>query len=123
MADWPTIVGPAIAAVTMPRRLHGGTLTIACAGPIAMELQHLAREVIERINTHLGRHVWTACASCRTRAALPVPPAGAAATRRCRGGDGGGGPAGRRAARRAGIAGRRVCRPAQILDLVALAER
>jgi hypothetical protein len=55
LADWSAIVGPAIAAVTTPRRLTSGTLTIACAGPIAMELQHLASEVIARINAHLGR--------------------------------------------------------------------
>jgi hypothetical protein len=54
MIDWPTIVGPALALVTQPRRLSAGTLTIACAGPVAMELQHLALEVVTRINTHLG---------------------------------------------------------------------
>ena len=55
MIDWPTIVGPALALVTQPKRLSDGTLTIACAGPIAMELQHLAMEVVTRINTHLGQ--------------------------------------------------------------------
>lgn len=54
MADWPVIVGPALAAATTPRRLAAGQLTIACAGPVAMELQHLATELIGRINTHLG---------------------------------------------------------------------
>jgi hypothetical protein len=54
LADWSAIVGPAIAAVTVPRRLASGALTIACAGPIAMELQHLATELIGRINIHLG---------------------------------------------------------------------
>ena len=54
MADWPSIIGPALAAVTTPRRLVSGTLTLACAGPIATELQHLAGEVIGRINAHLG---------------------------------------------------------------------
>ena len=54
LADWPSIVGPAIAAVTTPRRLVSGTLTIACAGPIAMELQYLGGELIGRINAHLG---------------------------------------------------------------------
>src|SRR3954463_12655425 len=34
--DWPAIVGPALAAVTAPRRLSAGALTLACAGPIAM---------------------------------------------------------------------------------------
>lgn len=54
MLDWPAIVGPALAAVTDPRRLIGGTLTIACSGPIAMELQHMAIELMDRINTSLG---------------------------------------------------------------------
>ena len=55
MADWAVIIGPAIAASTQPIRLTGGTLTLGCAGPIAMELQHLAPELISRINAHLGR--------------------------------------------------------------------
>ena len=57
IADWQAIVGPASAAVTLPRRLAAGTLTIACAGPIALELQHLSPVLIERINAHLGRAV------------------------------------------------------------------
>ena len=56
MADWEAIVGPMLAAVSAPRRLAAGTLTIACAGPVAMELQHYATELISRINTHLGSH-------------------------------------------------------------------
>jgi hypothetical protein len=55
MADWPAVVGPALSAVTAPLRLSAGTLTLACSGPIAMELQHLAPELIGRINAHLGR--------------------------------------------------------------------
>jgi hypothetical protein len=54
IADWDAIVGPALSNTTTPRRLSGGTLTIACGGPIAMELQHMAGELISRINTHLG---------------------------------------------------------------------
>jgi hypothetical protein len=54
MADWVSIVGPRLAAITSPRRLSAGKLIIACAGPVAMELQHLAPELISRINTHLG---------------------------------------------------------------------
>ena len=79
LADWAAIVGPAIAAVTTPRRLAAGTLTIACAGPIAMELQHLAGEVIARINTHLGSQVVTALRFVQTPElsaplAAPVAP-------------------------------------------------
>lgn len=55
LADWEAIVGPAIAAVSVPRKLFSGTLAIACSGPLALELQHLAPQLIERINRHLGR--------------------------------------------------------------------
>lgn len=54
MSQWPDVVGPAHAAVTSPRRLSAGTLTIACAGPVAMELQHLGDTLIARINTWCG---------------------------------------------------------------------
>ena len=57
LADWSQIVGPAIAAVTVPKRLSAATLTIACSGPIAMELQHLSAELIGRINSYLGKPV------------------------------------------------------------------
>jgi hypothetical protein len=79
MADWDAIVGPMLAAVSAPRRLSAGTLTIACTGPVAMELQHYATELISRINTHLGtttvrslRFVQTT--SIRAAAAPPPPP-------------------------------------------------
>lgn len=55
MADWATVVGPQLAAVTTPRRLTAGTLTLACIGPVAMELTHLAPQLIGRINAQLGR--------------------------------------------------------------------
>lgn len=55
MADWPAIVGPSLAALATPRRFAAGTLTLGCAGPTALELQHLAPQLIERVNTHLGR--------------------------------------------------------------------
>jgi hypothetical protein len=71
-----------LAAVSTPRRLAAGTLTIACSGPVAMELQHYATEVISRINTHLGgttvrtlRFVQTAAAAPRAPDAAPSPPA------------------------------------------------
>jgi hypothetical protein len=57
MADWEAIVGPALAAQTQPRRLAAGTLTIGCAGPVALELGHLATELAGRINAHLGATV------------------------------------------------------------------
>jgi hypothetical protein len=54
MSAWANVVGPRLAAETEPRRLARGQLTIACAGPMAMELQHVAAELIERINTYAG---------------------------------------------------------------------
>ena len=55
LADWAEIVGPKLASATTPRRFSAGTLTIACTGPVALELQHYAGPLAERINTHLGR--------------------------------------------------------------------
>jgi hypothetical protein len=72
LADWPDLVGPALAAVTEPDRLSAGTLTIACAGPVAMELQHLAPELIQRINGALGR---AAVERLRFRHAAPAAAA------------------------------------------------
>ncbi len=55
IADWEAVVGPDLAALTLPRRLSAGTLTLACAGPVALELQHQSQVLIGRINTHFGR--------------------------------------------------------------------
>jgi hypothetical protein len=54
VADWELIVGPKVAGMTTPRRLDRGVLTIACAGPAAMEMHYMGLEIIKRINTHLG---------------------------------------------------------------------
>jgi hypothetical protein len=55
LTDWAAIVGPAIAAVTVPRKLFAGTLAIGCSGPMALELQHLSGQLIGRINAYLGQ--------------------------------------------------------------------
>ncbi len=55
IADWAAIVGPVVAAQTLPRGISAGTLTIACSGPVAMELQYLAPQLIGRINTAMGQ--------------------------------------------------------------------
>ena len=72
LADWEAVVGPQLAAVTVPRRLIGGTLTLACSGTTAMELQHLSPWVLERVNAYLG-----GCTVERLRIlqeVLPQPP-------------------------------------------------
>lgn len=57
MSDWAAIVGPRLALETEPRRLAGAQLTIACSGPMAMELQHQSGMLIDRINSHAGRRL------------------------------------------------------------------
>lgn len=59
LSGWRDIVGPGHAAQTTPQRLSAGTLSIACAGPVAMELQHHADLLIERINTWSGEKLVT----------------------------------------------------------------
>lgn len=61
IAEWANIAGPALAAMSLPEKLSpgapnaaGGTLTIRVAGAAATELQHLAPQIIDRINTCLG---------------------------------------------------------------------
>jgi hypothetical protein len=60
IADWASIAGPALAGMSLPEKLSpgsnasGGTLTIRVAGAGATELQHLAPQIIDRINTCLG---------------------------------------------------------------------
>jgi hypothetical protein len=79
LADWAAIVGPRLAMETRPRKLSGGQLTIGCAGPVALELQHLAAALIERINTHAGERLVERLRFVQdlsTRPAAP-PPTGA----------------------------------------------
>ena len=75
LADWGGIVGPAFAPLTTPRGLASGTLTIACAGPMAMELQHVAPALIERVNAHLGRAAVTRLRFVQSAPPVPaIPP-------------------------------------------------
>lgn len=72
LSDWEAVVGPALAAVTVPRRLYGGTLTLACPGPVALELQHHSDWVLARVNAYLGTH--TAERLRLVQEAPPAPP-------------------------------------------------
>ncbi len=57
MADWAMVVGPEMAAQTMPERLSGTTLTLACSGPVAMELSHQTGALMARINAYAGQRL------------------------------------------------------------------
>ena len=58
--DWSAIVGPDLGGQCVPLRLsrgpegEGGTLHVRVTGPLALELQHLEPQVIERINGFYG---------------------------------------------------------------------
>ncbi len=62
IADWASIVGDRLAAECAPESLRfppkqrrGGTLTLRIAnGGLALELQHLQAQLIERINSYFG---------------------------------------------------------------------
>jgi hypothetical protein len=68
LAAWPDIVGPRLARYCQPSKLEwpkrrrkdedgrpeSGTLVVRVEGVFAIELQHLAPVVIERINAHYG---------------------------------------------------------------------
>lgn len=61
ITDWPEIVGADVARWLMPERLSfargaraAGTLHLRVAGAVALEVQHAAPAIIERINGYLG---------------------------------------------------------------------
>ncbi|GBD44664.1 hypothetical protein HRbin40_02154 [bacterium HR40] len=75
--EWPRIVGPALAARCLPLaiefargRARHGTLVLAAGPAAALELQHLAPQIIERINTFFGQPTVT---RLRFRP-MPLPP-------------------------------------------------
>ncbi len=62
IADWPSIVGAELAAVTLPRNLDKrgeGTLTLRVASAHALAVQHLEPLVLERVNGYLGHRAVT----------------------------------------------------------------
>jgi hypothetical protein len=79
MADWLEIVGPGTLSEAQPVRLSQGALTLACSGPLALEISMLAPQVIARINAHLGRAAVT-----QLKFVQAVSPAAPAPVRRRR---------------------------------------
>jgi len=80
--DWLDIVGPDLASVSAARKLVAGTLTVACAGPTALEFNYQGPQLIERINRHCGQSIVErlkivqdfTIAPSRPRRARPAPP-------------------------------------------------
>ena len=77
LTDWPLVVGPELGARCQPVRLTragdgtGGVLAVHVGGASALELQHSAPQVIERINGFFG---YPAVARLRLIQAPPVRP-------------------------------------------------
>jgi len=79
LADWDSLAGPEFAARASPQKFAGGTLTLACTGPAAMELQLLSPQLISRLNLALGQHMierlrFVQQAPSRVAAPPPPPP-------------------------------------------------
>lgn len=85
---WPEIVGPEISAHCEPEKIQWprpyenedqqpGTLVLRVEGPTAIEIQHLSKIILERVNRFFG---WQAVAELRLRQAplgrreRPKPP-------------------------------------------------
>jgi hypothetical protein len=88
LAAWAAIVGPDLAdrcrpiKLTFPRGRQSGVLHLQVGGAAALELQHCAPLVIERINIYFG---YPAVAELRLLQAPLPPPAPPPAPRRGRG--------------------------------------
>jgi len=74
-ADWPAVVGAELAAETWPHALgRDGVLKLRVAATIALELQHRAPLLIERINLYLGRSAIARLVLVQGPLPLPVSP-------------------------------------------------
>jgi hypothetical protein len=77
LTHWQALMGEALGAQTLPLRLrfpHGrrreGTLYLRATGPAAIEVQHMAPQIIERLNAFFG---YPAIAALRIEQG-PLPP-------------------------------------------------
>ncbi|MGP8026418.1 MAG: DciA family protein [Acidocella sp.] len=74
LADWPQLAGPELAGRALPVKFAGGTLTLGCAGPTAMELQMLESQIIARLNLALGHATVERLRFVQQSPRLPTPP-------------------------------------------------
>jgi hypothetical protein len=78
LADWEQLAGPDLAIRAAPVKFAGGTLTLGCTGPVAMELQAAAPQIIARLNLALGQAMIERLRFVQQAPVLappPVPPA------------------------------------------------
>ena len=74
LADWPMLAGPDLAARAAPIKFAAGTLTLACPGPVAMELQLSAPAVIQRLNLALGSAIVERLRFVQQATGIAAPP-------------------------------------------------
>ena len=75
-SEWPAIVGSSVAACSWPERLgRDGTLRVCVSGPVAVELQHLEPQILERIAAYYGYRAVTRLAYVNRAPQLPAPAA------------------------------------------------
>lgn len=72
LADWPQLAGADLTSRAVPVKFAGGTLTLGCTGPTAMELQMLEPQIIARLNLALGQNM---VERLRFVQQVPRPPA------------------------------------------------
>lgn len=82
---WPEIVGAGVAKHSRPLALQwpkggaenglGATLTVACTGAFALDLQQMSPVIVERLNRRLGWRCVTRIAIRQMPMRAPEPPA------------------------------------------------
>jgi len=77
--DWAQAAGAEVAAVTQPKSLRAGVLTIAVDSAHALALQHAEPALIDRLNAFFGGASVKRVAWRQTRIAPPARPSAAAA--------------------------------------------
>jgi hypothetical protein len=101
LSEWPAVVGEELASFTAPDKLvwprrtedreaaspqsawrsDGAILVVKVDGPRAIELQHRAEQILERVNTYFGyraiaqlRFLQAPLPAARSKVPAPVPP-------------------------------------------------
>lgn len=74
LADWPQLAGPDLANRAVPVKFAGGTLTLGCTGPTAMELQMFESQIIAKLNLGLGHAAVERLRFVQQSPRLPMPP-------------------------------------------------
>jgi hypothetical protein len=81
LTDWAGIVGSDLASRCRPIRLRrergGGVLSIRAPGAVALELQHTAPQIVERINGYFGFAAVRRLKLVQAPVTIPRAPAGA----------------------------------------------